>query len=175
MADIPEEHLTEELLDRLLASASIEQYLDEGLVSARTLTDYLFDRMEAHGLKRADVVRASGLNATVVYDIFSGKSRPGRDHAIMLAFGLKCTLRETQRLLRLAGVSELWCKQRRDAIIIWCIRNGFDRIATDDELYGRGDVAAGRLTTFGPTTLTSETQVRGHQGETWTISKRCMR
>ena len=47
----------------------------------------------------------------------------------MLAFGLKCTLRETQRLLRLAGVSELWCKQRRDAIIIWCIRNGFDRIA----------------------------------------------
>ena len=32
MADIPEEHLTEELLDRLLASASIEQYLDEGLV-----------------------------------------------------------------------------------------------------------------------------------------------
>ena len=175
MADIPEEHLTEELLDRLLASASIEQYLDEGLVSARTLTDYLFDRMEAHGLKRADVVRASGLNATVVYDIFSGKSRPGRDHAIMLAFGLKCTLRETQRLLRLAGVSELWCKQRRDAIIIWCIRNGFDRIATDDELYRMGDVAAGRLTTFGPTTLTSETQVRGHQGETWTISKRCMR
>lgn len=122
MADIPEEHLTEELLDRLLASASIEQYLDEGLVSARTLTDYLFDRMEAHDLRRADVVRASGLNATVVYDIFSGKSRPGRDHAIMLAFGLKCTLRETQRLLRLAGVSELWCKQRRDAIIIWCIR-----------------------------------------------------
>ena len=63
MADIPEEHLTEELLDRLLASASIEQYLDEGLVSARTLTDYLFDRMEAHDLRRADVVRASGLNA----------------------------------------------------------------------------------------------------------------
>ena len=63
--------------------------------------------MEAHGLKRADVVRASDLNTTVVYDIFSGKSRPGRDHAIMLAFGLECTLRETQRLLRLAGVSEL--------------------------------------------------------------------
>lgn len=76
MADIPEEHLTEELLDRLLASASIEQYLDEGLVSARTLTDYLFDRMEAHDLRRADVVRASGLNATVVYDISPAKAAP---------------------------------------------------------------------------------------------------
>lgn len=139
MADIPEEHLTEELLDRLLSSTSIEQYLDEEPVTTRTLTDYLFERMEAHGLKRADVVRATGINATVVYDVFSGKSRPGRDHAIMLAFGLQCTLRETQRLLRLAGVSELWCKHRRDAIIIWCIRNGFDRIATDDELYRLGE------------------------------------
>ena len=139
MADIPEEHLTEELLDRLLSSTSIEQYLDEEPVTTRTLTDYLFERMETHGLKRADVVRATGINAIVVYDVFSGKSRPGRDHAIMLAFGLQCTLRETQRLLRLAGVSELWCKQRRDAIIIWCIRNGFDRIATDDELYRLGE------------------------------------
>ena len=169
MADIPEEHLTEELLDRLLASASIEQYLDEGLVSARTLTDYLFDRMEAHGLRRADVVRTSGLNATVVYDIFSfpPQSRPQADldeglvSAIMLAVGPRVHPASTPQWfmtfspakaapaengwllvslrLRLAGVSELWCKQRRDAIIIWCIRNGFDRIATDDELYRMGE------------------------------------
>lgn len=42
---------------------------------------------------------------------------------------------ETQRLLRLAGVSELYCRQRRDAIIIWCLRQGRDRGVTDDELY----------------------------------------
>ena len=41
---------------------------------------------------------------------------------------------ETQRLLRLAGGSELYCRQRRDAIIIWCLRQGRDRGATDDEL-----------------------------------------
>ena len=122
MADIPEEHLTEELLDRLLASASIEQYLDEGLVSARTLTDYLFDRMEAHDLRRADVVRASGLNATVVYDIFSGKSRPGRDHAIMLAFGLKCTLRETQRLLRYRLAAIRGSGNRLSGFVLFYIR-----------------------------------------------------
>lgn len=127
--------LTEELLDRLLASDSIETYLDEERVIDRNLVDYLRFLLEGHGLKRAAVARASGLNATVVYDIFAGKSRPGRDHAIMLAFGLGCDLRETQRLLRFAGVSELWCRQRRDAIIIWCIRNGFDRAETDDELY----------------------------------------
>lgn len=66
------------------------------------------------------------MNQTFIYDIFAGKSRPGRNNAIRLAFGLGCDLRETQRLLRLAGVSELYCKQRRDAIIIWCIQNGRD-------------------------------------------------
>ena len=138
MADIPEEHLTEELLDRLLASASIEQYLDEGLVSARTLTDYLFDRMEAHDLRRADVVAASASTPQWFMTFSPAKAAPAETRHYA-AFGLKCTLRETQRLLRLAGVSELWCKQRRDAIIIWCIRNGFDRIATDDELYRMGE------------------------------------
>ncbi|MBW3082720.1 helix-turn-helix domain-containing protein [Bifidobacterium phasiani] len=130
-----EPRLTEELLDRLLAADDIDAYLSEERIVDHDLTDYLRALLDAHGLKRAAVARESGLNPTVVYDIFAGKSRPGRDHAIMLAFGLDCDVRETQRLLRLAGVSELWCRQRRDAIIIWCIRNGFDRAATDDELY----------------------------------------
>ena len=135
-----EPRLTEELLERLLASDDIETYLDEERIIDHDLTDYLQGLLSAHGLKRAAVARESGLNPTVVYDIFSGKSRPGRDHAIMLAFGLDCDLRETQRLLRLAGVSELWCRQRRDAIIIWCIRNGLDRTGTDDELYRLGEL-----------------------------------
>ena len=84
MADIPEEHLTEELLDRLLASASIEQYLDEGLVSARTLTDYLFDRMEAHDLRRAEAWWRQSASTPQWFMHFSGKSRPP-SHAIMLA------------------------------------------------------------------------------------------
>nr|WP_243394511.1 helix-turn-helix transcriptional regulator [Bifidobacterium parmae] len=130
-----ERRLTEELLDRLLASGSIDAYLDEERPRDYRLVDYLRFLLDRHGLKRADVARASGINSTVVYDVFSGKSRPGRDHAIRLAFGLGCDLRETQRLLRLAGVSELWCRQRRDAIVIWCMENGLDLAATDDELY----------------------------------------
>ena len=133
------ECLTEELLKRLLASSSIDSYLNQEDVIDRTLPEYLNELLAKRGIKRADVVRASGINATVIYDIFAGKSRPGRDHAIMIALGLRCDLRETQRLLRLAGVSELWCKQRRDTIIIWCIEHGADRPAVDDELYRLGE------------------------------------
>lgn len=41
-------------------------------------------------VRKAAVARASGLNPTVVYDIFAGKSKPGRNNAIMLSFGLVC-------------------------------------------------------------------------------------
>lgn len=142
------ERLTEELLERLLASSSVDAYLDAEPLADRELTDYLSELLARRGIKRSQVARDSGINPTVVYDIFGGKSRPGRNHAIMLAFGLGCDLRETQRLLRLAGVSELWCKVRRDAIIIWCVNQGYDRTATDDELYRMGEktlLGTGRL------------------------------
>lgn len=129
------ECLTEDLLARLLSSECPEDYLDQGETIDRKLPDYLKELLADRGIKRAAVVRASGINATVVYDIFAGKSLPGRDHAIMLAFGLGCSLRETQRLLRLAGVAELWPKTRRDAIIIWCISQGLSRETCDDELW----------------------------------------
>lgn len=137
--EAPRERLTEELLERLLAAQTPEVYLDQGLTIDRELSDYLHELLVAKGLKRADVVRASGLNGTFVYDVFAGKSRLGRDHALMLAFGLGCDLRETQRLLRLDGVSELWPKLRRDAVIIWCVEHGFTRSQADDELYRLGE------------------------------------
>ena len=134
-----DELLTEDLLARLLEAASVEAFLESGVTVERALPDYLKELLAAKGMKRADVVRASGLNATVVYDIFAGKSRPGRDSAIMLAFGMRCGLREAQRVLRLAGVSELWPKVRRDAIIAWCIDRGATRAECDDELWRFGE------------------------------------
>lgn len=133
------ERLTSDLLEELLASSSIENYLSEPDVAEHRLTEYLKELLKVHGIRRADVVHSSGINSTFVYDIFTGKSKPGRDRAIMLAFGLGCDLSQTQRLLRLCQASELWCKRRRDAIIIWCIEHGLTRAQADDELYRLGE------------------------------------
>lgn len=133
------ERLTEELLERLLASATPEAYLSTTQTDDRSLADYLLDLIDAHGVTRADVVRGSAVNSTFVYQVFSGTRKIGRDNAIKLAFGIGCTLRETQRLLRHAGVSELWCKNRRDAIIIYAIEHGFTLAECDDELYRLGE------------------------------------
>lgn len=131
--------LTEELLERLLASATPEAYLAANDVDTRDLAAYLHDLLAEKGLTRAEVIRASGLNATFCYQVFQGTRHIGRDNAIMLAFGLRCTLREAQRLLRHAGVSELWCRLRRDAIIIHCLSAGLTRVQCDDELWRLGE------------------------------------
>ena len=44
-------------------------------------------------------------------------------------------LREANRLLRIAGVSDLYCKNRRDAIVIFCLDRGYSLRRTDEELY----------------------------------------
>lgn len=136
---VDDEPLTEELLERLLASATPEAYLSQTPTDDRTLSDYLNDLIEARGITRADVVRGSAVNGTFVYQIFNGTRHVTRDNAIRIAFGIGCSLRETQRLLRHAGVSELWCKDRRDAIIIHCIERGLSRVECDDELYRLGE------------------------------------
>ena len=137
----PAEPLTEDLLEQLLAAATPEAYLDarEPGLADRELADYLAELMAARGLRRTEVIRASGVNPTFAYQVFQGTRRPGRDNALMLAFGLRCDLREAQRLLRLAGAAELWCKDRRDAILIWCLGHGLTRTQADDELFRLGE------------------------------------
>ncbi len=133
------EPLTEELLERLLASATPEAYLQEAPLFERTLSDYAHELLREKDLKRSEAIRASGLNTTYGYQIIQGTRHPSRDNVIMLAFGLRCTLTETQRLLRCAGVSELWCKLRRDAIIIYCVEHSLSREECDDVLYRLGE------------------------------------
>ena len=139
--DNKDQPLTEELLARLLEASSPEAYLSDAQpdLEDRDLAAYASSLLEEHGIKRSQVIEASGLNPTYTYQIFQGTRRPGRDHAIMLAFGLRCTLREAQRLLRLAGTSELWSRKRRDAIIIYCLQHGMTRAACDDELWRLGE------------------------------------
>lgn len=129
------ERLTEDLLVRLLESETPEAYLAQGETYDRELSDYLYELLRAHGLNRSGLSRISCINSVFVYRYFEGTCKPRRDNALMLAFALECDLRQTQRLLRLAGVSGLWPKVRRDAIIIWCIERGCTREECDDELH----------------------------------------
>ena len=133
------EPLTEELLAELLAASDPVEFADAHRITARTLDEYLAGLLETKGLKRAEVVKRAGLNETFGYQIFKGQRHPSRDKVLQIAFAMGLDLRETNRLLQAAGTNELYCKNRRDAIIIFCLSHGCSLPETDDELYRFGE------------------------------------
>ncbi len=137
------EPLTEELLKELLAAPSPVVFADAHEITHRSLSDYLGELLECKGLKRSQVVRDAGLNETFGYQIFKGQRNPSRDKVLCLALAMGCSLVETGRLLKAAGANELYCKDRRDAIIIFGIDRGLGLQEIDGELYRFGEKTLG--------------------------------
>lgn len=134
------EPLTEQLLNELQFSNSLEAFLKNKAVgTAKSLAQQLHAMLEAKGLKKSEVIKNSGLNTTFAYQLFSGDRKATRNKVLQLAFAMQLDLRDTQRLLKAAGVNELYCKNRRDAIVIYCVREQLPLAATDDTLYKFGE------------------------------------
>ena len=134
---MPDKKLTEELLNELLDAPSIEGYIKEHDFTAPSLSEYLKQLLEEKGLERSRVVRMADLNETFGYQIFTGARHPSRNKVLQIAFAM--TLKETNRALSAAGANVLNCKDRRDAIIIFCIDRGCSLQKVNEELYRFGE------------------------------------
>ena len=133
------EPLTEEFLEELVDAPSIDEFLDAHDLTRRTLAEYLNEMLEKKGLRRSRVIRMADLNETFGYQIFKGERNPSRDKVLQICFAMALTLRETNRALEAAGVSSLYSKDRRDAIIIFCIDRGCGLQKVNEELYRFGE------------------------------------
>lgn len=134
-----EETLTEELLCELLDEGDIAGFVGRNKLEVDSLSDYLTALLKEKGLKRSEVVREAGLNATFGYQIFTGARMASRDKLLQLAFAMGLTLREANRLLRCGGASALYCKDRRDAIIIFALDKGYSLREVEEALYRFGE------------------------------------
>ena len=133
------EPLTEDLLDELLGSPSAAAFVESHEFPERDLAGYLQGLLDAKGLKQARVVRMANLNDTYGYQIFAGTRHPSRDKVLQIALAMALTLRETNRALTLAGTNPLTCKNRRDAIVSFCIDRGCSLQKVNEELYRFGE------------------------------------
>ena len=139
-----EEPLTEELLGELLSAPDPTSFIDERHPQARSLSSYLCELLEERGLERKDVVRESQLDSTYGYQIFTGqRTKPSRDKVLQLAFAMHLNLRETDRALQAAGASKLYCKDRRDAIVIFCLDRATTLTEANETLFKLGECALG--------------------------------
>lgn len=131
---------TDELNNEIKAATDIEDYLThrkEQMLSG-SVTWHLNKLLAEKGISRADVVRGSQIDRTYVYQIFSGEKKPSRDKLIALAFGLRLTDEETQRLLKLSGNRELYARDERDVLILFSLQKGKSVVETDEILYAHG-------------------------------------
>ncbi len=133
------ELLTEELLDELIDSASPEDVVDKYRFDDSSLSDCLQKLANAKGISRAEAIRRADLNNTFGYQVFVGQRGASRNKVLQLAFALECDLHDANRLLQAAGASSLYCKNRRDAIIIFCITHGLSLQSANEKLFEFGE------------------------------------
>ena len=133
------EPLTDELLEKLLQTDDPLRFVFDNKITSRSLPEYLQQLLDEKGMKRSSVVEEAGLNPTYGYEIFVGRKHASRDYLLQIAFALKASLQEANRILQAAGHNELYCKNRRDAIIIFCIDHGYTLMRTDEELFRFGE------------------------------------
>ena len=133
------EPLTEELLNELLNAPDPIAFADKHKIGHVGLAEYLQRLLDEKSLERVDVVRKAGLNSTFGYQIFTGTRHPSRNKLLQIAFAMGLNLKETNRLLQAGDANELYCKNRRDAVIIFCIQHAQTLQQTDEELYRFGE------------------------------------
>ncbi|MBS7526925.1 XRE family transcriptional regulator [Fusibacter paucivorans] len=116
---------TGELTNAIIQTTDIKGYIsdnDKEFIH-KPFHTILMDIIVEKDLDNKDVIEKSSLNRVYFYHLLSGKRKPSRNKVIQLAFGLGLDLDETQQLLKISRMKELYSKLKRDAIIIYAISN----------------------------------------------------
>lgn len=133
---------TTELLNELKNFDSFKEYekINKNSMINKTLSQYLCDLLEEKHLKKSDVIRKGELNESYAYQMFSGvKSTPSKDKLICLSIGMDLSVDETNSLPKLAGLSPLYPRIKRDSIIIINMNNKKSVVEINEELYNEGE------------------------------------
>lgn len=116
---------TSQLLRELFKASSVTQYLNHHQqdLDPMPLAAYLQFLCHDQGKLPAEVIRKANLETSYGYQIFKGTRNPSRDTVLQLIFGFQATLPQAQELLRHAGMSPLYPKVKRDAVVIYCLHH----------------------------------------------------
>ncbi len=138
---------TETLRSELKNATDIEDYLAVNrsylLPGTQSLSRHLTSLLHQKKLKRGEVARASLLDRVYVYQIFSGRRTPSRSKLIALAFGMRLSADETQRMLKLSGNLELYARCRRDALILFALEKGMNIQQANELLFAHEEKLLG--------------------------------
>lgn len=84
------------------------------------------------------IIISAQIDRTYGHQLFNGTRKPSRDKVLQLAVAMKLSLNETQHLLQAAGKSALYPRLKRDAVVIYCLKNELDMMETQEILSKAG-------------------------------------
>ena len=104
-----------------------------------SFSGYLYALMTGRGLTPKAVIQSSGIERSYFYHILSGNKKPGRNIVLRIGLCLRASLAEMNQLLRLAGLSGLYARIRRDAALIYAVQHRYTAEQTNDLLIELGE------------------------------------
>lgn len=94
--------------------------------------------MEESGKSKSAIAVESCISEPFIYNLSKAEKRPARDTVIKLSFGLGLSLESAERLLKLAGYSGLYVRNKRDSILKFALENGLSLFEADSLLVKYG-------------------------------------
>lgn len=129
--------LQQELMDSTdlsqFLSRNQEQFVDKSVAG---LLNRLFEKKN---ISKAALAKQAGMSEIYLHQIFAGRRTPSRNRLLCLCYGLEASIEETQELLRLCGMAELYPKLKRDAIIYYGLLHKLDLFVINDKLFDENE------------------------------------
>lgn len=128
---------TDNLRQDLMDSPNLTQFLtknQEHFVNAN-LSELLNQLFERKNISKAALAKRSGMSEIYLHQIFAGRRNPSRNRLLCLCYGLGATVEESQELLRLCNMAQLYPKLKRDAIIYYGLQHRLDLYEINDRLF----------------------------------------
>ena len=131
---------TEMLWKRLMESNEISAYLTENETefAMPAFSAYITALCRQRGEVPEHVIRRAGIERSFGHQLFSGKRKPSRDTALLLAFGFEADIDLAQTLLRFAQCPPLYPRDPRDSVIIYSLFHRYGAVRAQNLLAERG-------------------------------------
>ncbi len=112
-----------ELLNQAANEKELSQYTQmlEGTETCHSFSEYFSHLLKEKNASLPEVIAASLIQRNYAYQIVNGQKNPSRDKIIALCLSLGCDRIELDRCLKLAGLSPLYSKNRRDSILVFAV------------------------------------------------------
>lgn len=127
------DHLQQELMDSPDLTRFLAQNQDQFV--EKTVSELLTQLFEKKHISKAALAKQSGMSEIYLHQIFAGRRNPSRNRLLCLCYGLQASVEETQELLRLCGMAELYPKLKRDAILCYGLLHKLSLFEINDKLF----------------------------------------